>query len=158
MHHPHYSRLWCCLINRGAQRDLSRSSLRKHPQFTKAILFFFPHLSLTLPPADLSVVPTTSGSVHPQTVRSSSASSSYHASTSELNDVPGPSTSCAGSAPESLHSQRPGASARTATEGTASPRWWRIHFNGVAPTAHTPEWRHLPSCLCNPNNLFSQSE
>lgn len=70
--------------------------------------------------ADLTVLPTTSGSVQPQTVRSSSSSSSHHASTSELNDAPGPSTSCPGSVPESMHPQRPSASARTATEGKTS--------------------------------------
>lgn len=62
-------------------------------------------------------MPTTSGSIHPQTVRSSSSSSSHHASTSELNDAPGPSTSCPGSIPESMHTQRQSGSTRTATEG-----------------------------------------
>ncbi|XP_029315684.1 E3 ubiquitin-protein ligase Arkadia isoform X4 [Cottoperca gobio] len=88
-------------------------------------------VDLTVDEDDLSVVPTTSGSIHPQTVRSSSSSSSHHASTSELNDAPGPSTSCPGSIPESMHTQRPSGSTRTATEddsragenaGTAMPR------------------------------------
>ncbi|XP_059212079.1 E3 ubiquitin-protein ligase Arkadia isoform X2 [Centropristis striata] len=74
-------------------------------------------VDLTVDEDDLSVVPTTSGSVHPQTVRSSSSSSSHHASTSEINDAPGPSSSCPGSIPEGLHPQRaPGGSGRTATE------------------------------------------
>ncbi|XP_075880720.1 E3 ubiquitin-protein ligase Arkadia isoform X2 [Nelusetta ayraudi] len=98
-------------------------------------------VDLTVDEDDLSVVPTTSGSVHPQTVRSSSASSSYHASTSELNDVPGPSTSCAGSAPESLHSQRPGASARTATEDDSRPAL--SSTSGETAGAALPR---LPSC------------
>lgn len=79
-----------------------------NPPFLNHHLFFSP---------DLSVVPTTSGSIHPQTVRSSSSSSSHHASTSELNDAPGPSTSCPGSITESMHTQRPSGSSRTATEG-----------------------------------------
>lgn len=63
-------------------------------------------------------MPTTSGGIQPQTVRSSSSSSSSHqASTSELNDAPGPSTSCPGSTPESMHTQRPSGSARTGPEG-----------------------------------------
>ncbi|XP_062241555.1 E3 ubiquitin-protein ligase Arkadia isoform X2 [Platichthys flesus] len=73
-------------------------------------------VDLTVDEDDLSVVPTTSGGIHPQTVRSSSSSSSHHASTSELNDAPGPSTSCPGSIPESMHTQRPSGSSRTATE------------------------------------------
>lgn len=79
--------------------------------------FLNSHLISFSPSPDLSVVPTTSGSAHPQTVRSSSSSSSHHASTSELNDAPGPSTSCPGSIPESMHTQRPSGSTRTATEG-----------------------------------------
>ncbi|KAM7424116.1 hypothetical protein PAMA_000455 [Pampus argenteus] len=78
-------------------------------------------VDLTVDEDDLSVVPTTSGSIHPQTVRSSSSSSSHHASTSELNDVPGPSTSCPGSIPESMHTQRPSGSTRTATEDDSRP-------------------------------------
>lgn len=70
---------------------------------------------LSLP--ELSVVPTTSGSVPSQTVGSSSSLSSHHASTSELNDAPGPSTSCSGSIPENMHTQRPSGSNRAATEG-----------------------------------------
>uniref|UniRef100_A0A3Q3GUU4 RING-type E3 ubiquitin transferase n=1 Tax=Labrus bergylta TaxID=56723 RepID=A0A3Q3GUU4_9LABR len=81
-------------------------------------------VDLTVDEDDLSVVPTTSGSIHPQTVRSSSSSSSHHASTSELNDAPGPSSSCPGSIPESMHAQRPSGSSRTAGDntGTAMPR------------------------------------
>lgn len=62
-------------------------------------------------------MPTTSGSIPSQTVGSSSSSSSHHASTSELNDAPGPSTSCSGTVPENMHTQRPSVSNRTATEG-----------------------------------------
>lgn len=62
-------------------------------------------------------MPTTSGSIQPQTIRSSSSSSSHHASTSEFHDAPGPSTSCPGSIPESMHTQRASVSARTAAEG-----------------------------------------
>ena len=71
-------------------------------------------LPLFLP--ELSVVPTTSGSIPSQTTGSSSLSS-HHVSTSELNDAPGPSTSCSGSVPENMHTQRPNGSNRTVTEG-----------------------------------------
>uniref|UniRef100_G3PTC6 RING-type E3 ubiquitin transferase n=1 Tax=Gasterosteus aculeatus aculeatus TaxID=481459 RepID=G3PTC6_GASAC len=74
-------------------------------------------VDLTVDEDDLSVVPTTSGSIQPQTIRSSSSSSSHHASTSEFHDAPGPSTSCPGSIPESMHTQRASVSARTAAEG-----------------------------------------
>ncbi|TKS70144.1 E3 ubiquitin-protein ligase arkadia-C [Collichthys lucidus] len=77
-------------------------------------------VDLTVDEDDLSVVPTTSSSIHPQTVRSSS-SSSHHASTSELNDAPGPSTSCPGSIPE--NDGRPGLSGTGGENaGTAMPR------------------------------------
>ncbi|XP_068176622.1 E3 ubiquitin-protein ligase Arkadia isoform X1 [Antennarius striatus] len=78
-------------------------------------------VDLTVDEDDLSVVPTTSGSIHPQTVRSSSSSSSHHASTSELNDAPGPSTSCPGSVPESMQIQRPSGSTRKATQDDHRP-------------------------------------
>ncbi|XP_053174321.1 E3 ubiquitin-protein ligase Arkadia isoform X2 [Scomber japonicus] len=98
-------------------------------------------VDLTVDEDDLSVVPTTSGSIHPQTVRSSSSSSSHHASTSELNDVPGPSTSCPGSIPESMHAQRPSGSTRIATEDDGRPGL----SSTVGESAGTAMPR-LPSC------------
>ncbi|XP_077447605.1 E3 ubiquitin-protein ligase Arkadia isoform X4 [Stigmatopora argus] len=99
-------------------------------------------VDLTVDEDDLSVVPTTSGgSIHPQTVRSSSSSSSQHASTSELNDAAGPSTSCPGSIPDSMHTPRPSASTRTAAE--ADER--RPGLSGPAENAGTAMPR-LPSC------------
>ncbi|XP_069029840.1 E3 ubiquitin-protein ligase Arkadia isoform X2 [Embiotoca jacksoni] len=95
-------------------------------------------VDLTVDEDDLSVVPTTSGSIHPQTVRSSSSSSSHHASTSELNDAAGPSTSCPGSIPESMHIQRPNGSARTATEDDNRP--------GLAGENAGTAMPRLPSC------------
>ncbi|XP_061599492.1 E3 ubiquitin-protein ligase Arkadia isoform X1 [Cololabis saira] len=123
-------------------------------------------VDLTVDEDDLSVVPTTSGSVHPQSVRSSSSSSSHHASTSELNDAPGPSTSCPGSIPESMHTQRPSGSTRTATDddnrqslsgaagenaGTAMPRLpsccqQHSPCGGPSP-AHLPLSHSHPSCV-----------
>ncbi|XP_032374820.1 E3 ubiquitin-protein ligase Arkadia isoform X2 [Etheostoma spectabile] len=97
-------------------------------------------VDLTVDEDDLSVVPTTSGSIHPQTVRSSSSSSSHHASTSELNDAPGTSTSCRGSIPESMHTQRPSGSTRTATEDDSRPG-----LSGTGENAGTAMPR-LPSC------------
>ncbi|XP_057707381.1 E3 ubiquitin-protein ligase Arkadia isoform X1 [Corythoichthys intestinalis] len=98
-------------------------------------------VDLTVDEDDLSVVPTTSGSIHPQTVRSSSSSSSQHASTSELNDAAGPSTSCPGSIPDSMHTPRPSASTRTAAEADDS----RPGLSGSAENAGTAMPR-LPSC------------
>ncbi|XP_070757887.1 E3 ubiquitin-protein ligase Arkadia isoform X2 [Enoplosus armatus] len=98
-------------------------------------------VDLTVDEDDLSVVPTTSGSVHPQTVRSSSSSSSHHASTSELNDAPGPSTSCPGSIPESMHTQRPSGSTRTATEDDGRPG-----LSGTAGENAGTAMPRLPSC------------
>ncbi|XP_034535687.1 E3 ubiquitin-protein ligase Arkadia isoform X2 [Notolabrus celidotus] len=98
-------------------------------------------VDLTVDEDDLSVVPTTSGNIHPQTVRSSSSSSSHHASTSELNDAPGPSSSCPGSIPESMHTQRPSGSSRTATEDDSRP--------GLSATAGEnagTAMPRLPSC------------
>ncbi|CAL8244768.1 unnamed protein product [Lota lota] len=76
-------------------------------------------VDLTVDEDDLTVVPTTSGGLYPQTLRSSSSSStSLHlASTSELNDAPGPSTSCSGPAADSAHAQGAHGGSRTATEG-----------------------------------------
>ncbi|XP_060894708.1 E3 ubiquitin-protein ligase Arkadia isoform X2 [Labrus mixtus] len=98
-------------------------------------------VDLTVDEDDLSVVPTTSGSIHPQTVRSSSSSSSHHASTSELNDAPGPSSSCPGSIPESMHAQRPSGSSRTATEDDS-----RQGLSGTAGENTGTAMPRLPSC------------
>ncbi|XP_026175722.1 E3 ubiquitin-protein ligase Arkadia isoform X2 [Mastacembelus armatus] len=98
-------------------------------------------VDLTVDEDDLSVVPTTSGSIHPQTVRSSSSSSSHHASTSELNDAPGPSTSCPGSISENMHTQRPSGSTRTATEDDSRPG-----FSGAAEENAGTAMPRLPSC------------
>ncbi|KAM6981230.1 E3 ubiquitin-protein ligase Arkadia isoform 2-T3 [Aplochiton taeniatus] len=92
-------------------------------------------VDLTVDEDDLSVVPTTSGSVNSQAV--SSSSSSQRASTSEPHDAPGPSTSCSahgpGPAPDSTLSQgsagpaaedesRRGLGATGESGGTAMPR------------------------------------
>ncbi|KAK1891228.1 E3 ubiquitin-protein ligase Arkadia [Dissostichus eleginoides] len=98
-------------------------------------------VDLTVDEDDLTVVPTTSGSIHPQTVRSSSSSSSHHASTSELNDAPGPSTSCSGSIPESMHTQRLSGSSRTATEDDS-----RAGLSGTAGENASAAMPRLPSC------------
>lgn len=89
----------------------------EHEQNIYTFIHCFASKSSLLSLPELSVVPTTSGSISSQTVGSSSSSSSHHASTSELNDAPGPSTSCSGSVPENMHTQRPSGSNRTATEG-----------------------------------------
>ncbi|KAG7468771.1 E3 ubiquitin-protein ligase Arkadia isoform X1 [Solea senegalensis] len=98
-------------------------------------------VDLTVDEDDLSVVPTTSGSIHTQTVRSSSSSSSHHASTSELNDAPGPSTSCPGSLSEITHTQRPSGSSRTATEDDS-----RAGLSGTAGENAGTAMPRLPSC------------
>ncbi|XP_043994719.1 E3 ubiquitin-protein ligase Arkadia isoform X2 [Gambusia affinis] len=99
-------------------------------------------VDLTVDEDDLSVVPTTSGSIHTQTVRSSSSSSSsHHASTSELNDAPGPSTSCAGSMPESVHTQRTSGSVRTAAEDDNRPG-----LSGTGGENSGTAMPRLPSC------------
>uniref|UniRef100_A0A8C4ZM18 RING-type E3 ubiquitin transferase n=1 Tax=Gadus morhua TaxID=8049 RepID=A0A8C4ZM18_GADMO len=75
-------------------------------------------VDLTVDEDDLTVVPTTSSGLYPQTLRSSSSSSSslHMASTSELLEAPGPSTSCSGPA-DSTPAQGPHGGGRTATEG-----------------------------------------
>ncbi|XP_027870316.1 E3 ubiquitin-protein ligase Arkadia isoform X2 [Xiphophorus couchianus] len=99
-------------------------------------------VDLTVDEDDLSVIPTTSGSIHTQTVRSSSSSSSsHHASASELNDAPGPSTSCAGSMPESVHTQRASGSARTAAEDDNRPG-----LSGTGGENSGTAMPRLPSC------------
>ncbi|XP_030577486.1 E3 ubiquitin-protein ligase Arkadia isoform X2 [Archocentrus centrarchus] len=100
-------------------------------------------VDLTVDEDDLSVVPTTSGSIQPQTVRSSSSSSSssHHASTSELNDAPGPSTSCPGSISESMHTQRPSGSARIAPEDDNRPG-----LSGTTGENAGAAMPRLPSC------------
>uniref|UniRef100_A0A8C5I3X1 RING-type E3 ubiquitin transferase n=1 Tax=Gouania willdenowi TaxID=441366 RepID=A0A8C5I3X1_GOUWI len=86
-------------------------------------------VDLTVDEDDLSVVPTTSGSFHSQTVRSSSSSSSHHASTSELNDAPGPSTICPGSISDSMRTQRPSGSVHAATEGKTQVFNCHLHLS-----------------------------
>ena len=108
---------------------------------------------------DLSVVPTTSGGIHPQTVRSSSSSSSHHASTSELNDAPGPSTSCPGSIPESMHTQRPSGSSRTATEGKTGQAMFKpaavyYFISAVKLRGSLVLMLHLFSCWYNLRSLY----
>ncbi|XP_077940951.1 E3 ubiquitin-protein ligase Arkadia isoform X3 [Gasterosteus aculeatus] len=98
-------------------------------------------VDLTVDEDDLSVVPTTSGSIQPQTIRSSSSSSSHHASTSEFHDAPGPSTSCPGSIPESMHTQRASVSARTAAEDDGRPG-----LTGAAGENTGTAMPRLPSC------------
>uniref|UniRef100_M4AJ82 RING-type E3 ubiquitin transferase n=1 Tax=Xiphophorus maculatus TaxID=8083 RepID=M4AJ82_XIPMA len=99
-------------------------------------------VDLTVDEDDLSVIPTTSGSIHTQTVRSSSSSSSsHHASASELNDAPGPSTSCAGSMPESVHTHRASGSARTAAEDDNRPG-----LSGTGGENSGTAMPRLPSC------------
>ncbi|XP_047220088.1 E3 ubiquitin-protein ligase Arkadia [Girardinichthys multiradiatus] len=97
-------------------------------------------VDLTVDEDDLSVVPTTSGSIHTQTVRSSSSSSSsLHASTSELNDAPGPSTSCAGSVSESVRTQRASGSAHTEDDN-------RPGLSGTGGENSGTAMPRLPSC------------
>lgn len=96
---------------------LFKIGTHEHQQNIYPFIHCFASKSSLLSFPELSVVPTTSGSISSQTVGSSSSSSSHHASTSELNDAPGPSTSCSGSVPENMHTQRPSGSNRTATEG-----------------------------------------
>ncbi|XP_034046041.1 E3 ubiquitin-protein ligase Arkadia isoform X2 [Thalassophryne amazonica] len=97
-------------------------------------------VDLTVDEDDLSVVPTTSGSIHPQTVRSSS-SSSHRASTSELNEAPGPSTSCSGSATNSVHTHRSSGSGRLVTEDDSRPSL--LGTSGENAATALPR---LPSC------------
>uniref|UniRef100_H3CVB9 RING-type E3 ubiquitin transferase n=1 Tax=Tetraodon nigroviridis TaxID=99883 RepID=H3CVB9_TETNG len=98
-------------------------------------------VDLTVDEDELSVVPTTSGSIPSQTLGSSSLSSSHHASTSELNDAPGPSTSCSGVAPENMHTQRPSGSNRTATEDDNRPS-----LSSAAGESTGAAMPRLPSC------------
>ncbi|XP_037104102.1 E3 ubiquitin-protein ligase Arkadia isoform X3 [Syngnathus acus] len=99
-------------------------------------------VDLTVDEDDLSVVPTTSGSILPQTVRSSSSSSSQHASTSELNDAAGPSTSCPGSVPNNMRTPRPSGSTRIAAEADDS----RSGLSGSAGDTTGTAMPRLPSC------------
>uniref|UniRef100_A0AAV2LTW2 RING-type E3 ubiquitin transferase n=1 Tax=Knipowitschia caucasica TaxID=637954 RepID=A0AAV2LTW2_KNICA len=91
-------------------------------------------VDLTVDEDDLSVVPTTSGNAQ----RSSSSSSSHLASTSELNDVPGPSTSCSGSV---LDTQRSNGSTHMAAEDESGPG-----LSGSAGESGTTALPRLPSC------------
>ncbi|XP_061132262.1 E3 ubiquitin-protein ligase Arkadia isoform X5 [Syngnathus typhle] len=99
-------------------------------------------VDLTVDEDDLSVVPTTSGSILPQTVRSSSSSSSQHASTSELNDAAGPSTSCPGSVPNNMRTPRQSGSTRIAAEADDS----RSGLSGSAGDTTGTAMPRLPSC------------
>uniref|UniRef100_A0A3B4CT20 E3 ubiquitin-protein ligase Arkadia n=1 Tax=Pygocentrus nattereri TaxID=42514 RepID=A0A3B4CT20_PYGNA len=101
-------------------------------------------VDLTVDEDDLSVVPTTSDSLHSQPAGSSiSSSSSLHASTSEPHqEVPGPSGSCSATAPDSTleahvlsGAHGPSTTSATATEGERSLR----ESGGVAMP-------RLPSC------------
>ncbi|KAM9825609.1 E3 ubiquitin-protein ligase Arkadia isoform X4 [Syngnathus typhle] len=98
-------------------------------------------VDLTVDEDDLSVVPTTSGSILPQTVRSSSSSSSQHASTSELNDAAGPSTSCPGSVPNNMRTPRQSGSTRIAAEDDS-----RSGLSGSAGDTTGTAMPRLPSC------------
>ncbi|XP_073692720.1 E3 ubiquitin-protein ligase Arkadia [Garra rufa] len=100
-------------------------------------------VDLTVDEDDLSVVPTTSDSTHPQLVSSSSSSSSHNACTSESPpEGPGPSSSCLAAAPDSTlvaqsHGGVPGTNT-TATEDD-SRRSMSGENGGVAMP-------RLPSC------------
>ncbi|XP_045074323.1 LOW QUALITY PROTEIN: E3 ubiquitin-protein ligase Arkadia [Coregonus clupeaformis] len=98
-------------------------------------------VDLTVDEDDLSVVPSTSDSLHPQTVSSSSSSSTHHASTSEPHDAPGPSTSCPGQgpAPDSTLAQGPRGTAGTEDES-------RRGSSGVAGESGGTAMPRLPSC------------
>lgn len=91
-------------------------------------------VDLTVDEDDLSVVPATSGSAQ----RSSSSSSSNLASTSELNDAPGPSTSCPGSILETQSSTGP---SHLATEDESRPG-----LSGTAGENGATALPRLPSC------------
>ncbi|XP_010878805.2 E3 ubiquitin-protein ligase Arkadia isoform X3 [Esox lucius] len=99
-------------------------------------------VDLTVDEDDLSVVPTTSDSFHPQTV-SSSSSFSHHASTSEPHDAPGPSTSCPGPGPvpDSTLAQGPSGSAGTITEDES-----RRGPSSVSGESGGTAMPRLPSC------------
>ncbi|XP_055777063.1 E3 ubiquitin-protein ligase Arkadia-like isoform X2 [Salvelinus fontinalis] len=98
-------------------------------------------VDLTVDEDDLSVVPSTSDSIHAQTVSSSSSSSSHHTSTSEPHDAPGPSTSCPGQgpAPDSTLAQGPRGTAGTEDES-------RRGSSGVAGESGSTAMPRLPSC------------
>ncbi|XP_051581282.1 E3 ubiquitin-protein ligase Arkadia isoform X3 [Myxocyprinus asiaticus] len=104
-------------------------------------------VDLTVDEDDLSVVPTTSDSTHPQLVSSSSSFSSFHnACTSESpQEGPGPSRSCSVAAPDSTlaaqsHSGVPGPST---TNTTATEDDSRRNLSGENGGVALPR---LPSC------------
>ncbi|XP_051946547.1 E3 ubiquitin-protein ligase Arkadia isoform X4 [Xyrauchen texanus] len=104
-------------------------------------------VDLTMDEDDLSVVPTTSDSTHPQLVSSSSSFSSFHnACTSESpQEGPGPSRSCSVAAPDSTlaaqsHSGVPGPSP---TNTTATEDDSRRDLSGDNGGVAMPR---LPSC------------
>ncbi|KAK7170526.1 hypothetical protein R3I94_000659 [Phoxinus phoxinus] len=101
-------------------------------------------VDLTVDEDDLSVVPTTSNSTHPQLV--SSSSSSHNACTSESpQEGPGPSSSCSAAAPDSTlaaqsHGGVPGPST---TNTTANEDDSRRSLSGENGGVAMPR---LPSC------------
>lgn len=104
-------------------------------------------VDLTVDEDDLSVVPTTSDSTHPQPVSSSSSSSSSHnaCTSGSPQEGPGPSSSCSAAAPDSTlaaqsHSGMPGprAANTTATEDDS-----RRSLSGENGGVAMPR---LPSC------------
>ncbi|XP_050970819.1 E3 ubiquitin-protein ligase Arkadia isoform X1 [Labeo rohita] len=103
-------------------------------------------VDLTVDEDDLSVVPTTSDSTHPQLVSSSSSSSSHNACTSESpQEGPGPSSSCSAAAPDSTlaaqsHGGVPGPST---TNTTATEDDSRRSLSGENGGVAMPR---LPSC------------
>ncbi|KAJ3593057.1 hypothetical protein NHX12_005395 [Muraenolepis orangiensis] len=98
-------------------------------------------VDLTVDEDDLSVVATTSGGLYPQTLRSSS--SSHLVSTSELNDAPGPSSSCSGPPPDGAHPQGAHGGNRTATDGDGGRRGLSGTVGEGGGGAAMPR---LPSC------------
>ncbi|XP_072527512.1 E3 ubiquitin-protein ligase Arkadia isoform X1 [Salminus brasiliensis] len=104
-------------------------------------------VDLTVDEDDLSVVPTTSDSIHSQPASSSiSSSSSLHASTSEQpQEAPGTSGSCAAAAPDStleaqVHGGAPGLSTTSATATEEDGR------RGSSSESGGVAMPRLPSC------------
>ncbi|XP_017567147.1 E3 ubiquitin-protein ligase Arkadia isoform X5 [Pygocentrus nattereri] len=104
-------------------------------------------VDLTVDEDDLSVVPTTSDSLHSQPAGSSiSSSSSLHASTSEPHqEVPGPSGSCSATAPDSTLEAHvlSGAHGPSTTSATATEEDGRRGSSSESGGVAMPR---LPSC------------
>ncbi|KAL6461429.1 hypothetical protein MHYP_G00295730 [Metynnis hypsauchen] len=104
-------------------------------------------VDLTVDEDDLSVVPTTSDSLHSQPASSSiSSSSSLHASTSEPHqEVPGPSGSCSATVPDSTleHHALSGAHGPSTTSITATEEDGRRGSSSESGGVAMPR---LPSC------------